>query len=180
NPLGHEVMIRGEGKIDLGGIAKGYLVDRMVLFLKSKGVSHALVNAGGTVYGWGRPFRVGIMHPRSAGLIGTVEIQDLAVSTSGDYFRFFEKEGFRYYHILNPYTGYPGRDFASVTIIDSNATEADVLSTAVMVGGKVFIPEVERRFPRVAIIGITAAGNITLNERARQIFHPLSSERLKK
>ncbi len=166
----------GEGTIDLGGIAKGYLVDMMVDECKKHRITHALINAGGTVYALGKAFRVGILHPRHSSIIGVIEVKDQAVSTSGDYFRYFEDDGVRYYHILNPFTGYPEHDFSSVTIVYPHATEADVISTAVMAGGCLLIPFIEKRFPGVAIIAIRSNSEIFLNEAARSMFQPLPTE----
>ncbi|MGQ9474048.1 MAG: FAD:protein FMN transferase, partial [Candidatus Caldatribacteriaceae bacterium] len=110
-----QVSIRGKAQLDLGGIAKGYVVDFLVSFLKSKGVKKALINAGGQVYGFGARFRVGILNPVTGGVAGYIVVDGVSVSTSGDYFRFFEEGGVRYHHVLNPMTGYPGKDFRSVT-----------------------------------------------------------------
>ncbi len=166
----------GEGKIDLGGIAKGYLVDMLIVELNKKQISPALVNAGGTVFALGKIFRVGILHPRQESLIGLVEVKDQAVSTSGDYYRFFEQNGIRYYHIINPYTGYPSHYFASVTVVYPNASQADAISTAIMAGGPDLIPIIEERFPGVAIIAIQPDGKLILNITASKIFQRESTD----
>lgn len=127
-------------QIDLGGIAKGYAVSEAVKVIKAEGVESALIDAGGDIYALGQlnghPWKVGIRNPRGEGVIGAFDISDLAVVTSGDYERFFMKDGIRYHHILDPKTGYPARGVASVTIITADATLADALSTAVFVMGK--------------------------------------------
>ena len=128
-------------RIDLGGIGKGYAVDRAVSVLKQNGISSALINFAGNIYTFGTPpgkesWVIGLQHPReSEGLLGTFEIKDKAVSTSGDYEKFFTIEGKRYSHIIDPRTGYPVKGIVSVTIVTDNATRADALSTGVFVLG---------------------------------------------
>ena len=164
------ILREGSGTIDLGGIAKGYFVDMVVSELKKNQITPALINAGGTVYALGRTFRVGILHPRQESLIGIVEVKNQAVSTSGDYYRYFEQNGIRFYHILNPFSGYPSHEFSSVTVIYSKATDADAISTAIMAGGSNLIPIIEERFPGVAIIAIQSNGKMIMNDKAHQIF----------
>jgi thiamine biosynthesis lipoprotein len=131
-----------EVKLDLGGIAKGYSVDRGIEVLQSRNISSALLNAGGDIrcIGMkpdGTPWRIGVQHPRESGILGVIELQDASVATSGDYERYFMHQGIRYHHIFLPSTGMPGRECQSVTIL-ANATEvADVLATAVFVMGPV-------------------------------------------
>ena len=128
-------------QIDLGGIGKGYAVDRAVTVLKQNGISSALINFAGNIYTFGTPpgkdsWVIGLQHPRnSEGLLGTFEIKDKAVSTSGDYEKFFTIEGKRYSHIIDPRTGHPVKGIVSVTIVTGNATRADALSTGVFVLG---------------------------------------------
>ena len=128
-------------RIDLGGIGKGYAVDRAVSVLKQNGISSALINFAGNIYTFGTPpgkesWVIGLQHPReSEGLLGTFEIKDKAVSTSGDYEKFFTIEGKRYSHIIDPRTGNPVEGIVSVTIVTGNATRSDALSTGVFVLG---------------------------------------------
>lgn len=128
-------------KIDLGAIAVGYAVDKAVKILKENGVENALVNGGGEIYAFGSPpkksaWRVGIQHPRKPnGIIGTIDLKDKAISTSGDYENYFEVNSNRYCHILDPKTGKPVRDIMGVTVVADNTISADVLSTAIMVMG---------------------------------------------
>jgi thiamine biosynthesis lipoprotein len=130
---------RGMG-IDLGGIAKGYAVDSAIRVLKGMNIKSGMVNAGGDIYVLGRkrgkPWRIGIRHPRREGeILGIVEVEDKAIVTSGDYERFFFSQGKRYHHILNPRTGYPADECQSVTIVAKKATFADGLSTGIFVMG---------------------------------------------
>ncbi|MGB5338384.1 MAG: FAD:protein FMN transferase [Gammaproteobacteria bacterium] len=127
-------------RIDLGGIAKGYAVDRSIAILQDAGIEHALVSAGGDtrVIGkrWGRPWKVGVRDPRMpTGLVTMIPLEDAAISTSGDYERYFEEDGVRYHHILNPGTGDSARAVRSVSIIGSDATTTDALSTSIFVLG---------------------------------------------
>ncbi len=126
--------------IDLGGIAKGYAVDAAVNVLKKKNIDSAMVNAGGDIYVLGRkqgkPWRIGIRHPRREGeILGIIEVEDMAIVTSGDYERFFFSGGKRYHHIINPKTGYPADECQSVTIVAKEATFADGLATGIFVLG---------------------------------------------
>ena len=126
--------------IDLGGIAKGYAVDAAVRVLKKKNIKSAMVNAGGDMYVLGRkqgkPWRIGIRHPRREGeILGTIEVEDKAIVTSGDYERFFFSGGKRYHHIINPKTGYPADECQSVTIVAKETTFADGLATGIFVLG---------------------------------------------
>lgn len=127
-------------RINLGGIAKGYAVEHGAAMLRAQGIEHAVLNAGGDtrVVGdrLGQPWIVGIRHPRIADAVVTrLPLVDEAISTSGDYERFFEADGKRYHHILNPATGQPTQGVLSVTIIGPDATMTDGLSTTVFVLG---------------------------------------------
>ncbi len=127
-------------RINLGGIAKGYAVERAAQWLRARGVAHAVLNAGGDtrVLGdrRGEPWVVGIRHPRAAAdVITRMPLIDEAISTSGDYERFFEENGERYHHIINPGTGRPTDELMSVTVIGPDAVLTDALSTTVFVLG---------------------------------------------
>ena len=127
-------------RVDFGGIAQGYAADRAALVLRQRHVKSAIIDIGGEVLTIGRspqerPWRVGIRNPRGKGIIETIELQDLAISTSGDYEKFFIVDGKRYPHIINPKTGLPAQEFASVTVVADNATFADAMSTAIAVMG---------------------------------------------
>jgi len=126
--------------IDLGGIAKGYAVDRSIEILQQAGVVNALVSAGGDtrVIGkrWDRPWNVGIRDPRNEDhIVSLIPLENSAISTSGDYERFFEEDGVRYHHILNPGTGKSASGIHSASIIGNTATNTDALSTSVFVLG---------------------------------------------
>lgn len=126
-----------QAKIDLGGIAKGYIADRLKAYLKSEGVEHALINLGGNVLALGTaydgtPFRIGIQKPfdEKNSTIDILEIEDRSVVSSGIYQRYFEKDGTIYHHILNPETGYPySNNLLQATIISDRSMDGDALST---------------------------------------------------
>ncbi len=127
--------------LDLGGIAKGYIVDRGMALLREAGIRHAFLNAGGDIALLGgkpdgTPWRIGVRHPREPGeCIAVLSLEGGAVVTSGDYERLFTAGGRSYHHILDPRSGYPAAELASVTVLAGTAMEADALSTAVFVLG---------------------------------------------
>jgi FAD:protein FMN transferase len=127
-------------RIDLGGIAKGYAVDRGIELLSQQGIEHALITAGGDsrLLGdhRGRPWHIGIQAPRDKGALAAVlPLSETAISTSGDYERYFVQDGVRYHHIISPKTGRSAGQLRSVTILGPNATRTDALSTSVFVLG---------------------------------------------
>ena len=131
--------------IDLGGIAKGYAVDRGIHILQRLGIKHALVSAGGDsrIIGdrFGKPWIVGIRHPdRKDEVIARLPLVDTAISTSGDYERYYDEDGVRYHHIIDPRTGHSARAVRSATILAATATRSDGLSkTAFVLGAEAAI-----------------------------------------
>ncbi|HHT73902.1 MAG TPA: FAD:protein FMN transferase [Firmicutes bacterium] len=138
---GKRVRIPEGSVLDLGGIAKGYIVDQARSYLVKHRMQRAIVNAGGdiSVIGArpdGTPWRVGVQNPNDPSQISwVIPLQNNSVVTSGDYQRFFIQDGARWHHILDPRTGYPARELKSVTIVAQSAARADALSTAVFVLG---------------------------------------------
>lgn len=129
-------------KVGLGGIAKGYIVDRAAQVLREAGVDAFLVQAGGDLYGRGRkpdgsPWVSGIQDPRApqGTFFATIELEDHAFSTAGDYARAFMVRGKRYHHILDPRTGYPATACRSVTVWAKDALLADAIDDAVFILG---------------------------------------------
>jgi thiamine biosynthesis lipoprotein len=128
-------------KVHLGGIGKGYAIDRSVEILRESGLTDFMVQSGGDLFLAGRrgdrPWRVGIQDPRGAPntLFAAIEITDAAFSTSGDYERFFIRDGRRYHHIIDPDTGEPAKLSRSVTIMAKSAAVSDGLSTGVFILG---------------------------------------------
>ena len=129
-------------EVHLGAIGKGYAVDQVVERLRELGVQSALVHGGGSsIYALGTPpgaaaWEVGIRHPREEGRrLGVVRLKDRAFSTSGDYEQFFEVDGQRFSHILDPRSGYPARGVWSAAVTGQNTVDTDALSTAAFVLG---------------------------------------------
>ena len=151
--------------IDLGGIAKGYAVDRCVELLREQGVTQGMVAAGGDsrIIGdrMGRPWTVGVQNPRNEReMIALLPLEDTAVSTSGDYERYFEEDGVRYHHIINPSNGDSARDVRSVTILGPEGLFTDALSTAVFVLGLDKGLGLIDELPGIDAVVVDGAGNL--------------------
>ncbi|MBN1154176.1 FAD:protein FMN transferase [candidate division KSB1 bacterium] len=133
--------LKKDMKIDLGGIAKGYVVDRAMSSLVKNGITDAMINAGGDIRTICGPMTenkrsVWIRHPRKREkLFGRFQMDTGSVATSGDYERFFISDSVRYHHIVDPKTGYPADKCVSVTIVSENLMVADAFATAVFVLG---------------------------------------------
>jgi thiamine biosynthesis lipoprotein len=152
-------------RIDLGGIAKGYAVDRAIALLQARGVAHALVTAGGDsrLIGdrFGRPWIVGIRHPDDAKRIITrIPLVDTAMSTSGDYERYFDENGVRYHHIIDPKTGHSASKVRSATILAPTAMQTDGLSKTAFVLGAEEALKIIERIPGVDAIFVTPGGKV--------------------
>ncbi|MBD3285017.1 FAD:protein FMN transferase [candidate division WOR-3 bacterium] len=135
---GDRIITNGAG-LDLSAIAKGYAVDRAAAVLADKGIRTALIDAGGDIRCVGRKqgnWIIGIKHPRNEGLLGTIEIIEGSVATSGDYENYFEIDGRRYHHLMDPRTGRPAAEVISATVIAPTALQADAWATALFVMGK--------------------------------------------
>jgi thiamine biosynthesis lipoprotein len=156
-------------ELDLGGIAKGFIVDKAAELLVREGINSAYIDAGGDIRVIGsRPdesaWRIGIRHPRNRRkVIAIVEIQNSAIVTSGDYERFFLVDDVRYHHILNPGTGMPARGLISATVLAPDAFSADALSTAVFVLGLEDGMALIESLPDVEAILITEEEDIKLS-----------------
>jgi len=152
-------------RIDLGGIAKGWAVDRGVEILRGLGIEHAMVNAGGDTRllgdRLGKPWIVGIRDPRKDHAVVTrIPLQDEAISTSGDYERFFEEDGVRYHHILVPGTGKSPGLVRSVTVIGPTATHTDGLTKPIFILGVERGMEFVRRVKDVEAVIVDNEGRI--------------------
>jgi len=152
-------------RIDLGGIAKGYAVDCGIEVLQKLGYTHALVNAGGDsrVIGdrFGRPWIVGIRHPdRQDEIITRIPLVDSAFSTSGDYERYFDENGVRYHHIIDPHTGRSASKVRSATVIASTATRTDGLSKTAFVLGAEEALRIYNQLNDVDAVLVTPQGKI--------------------
>jgi len=129
-------------KLDFGGYAKGYALDRAAAYLRAQGANNALINIGGNVIALGkrgeRNWHVGIQHPRKAGAIASLDLEDgWAIGTSGDYQRYFELDGKRYCHVLDPRSGFPAQHTQSVTVLlppgELSGTLSDVASKPIFI-----------------------------------------------
>ncbi|MCI2427375.1 FAD:protein FMN transferase [Candidatus Acetothermia bacterium] len=162
--------------ITLGGIAKGYAVDRAIKVLKESGVKRGLVDIGGDIRGFGpKSWRIAIQHPRDEyEWLDVIDLKNAAVATSGDYRRFFLLGERRVHHILNPKTGEPADRVMSVTIIAANCLDADALTTLVFVlgpeKGKELLNSLE-----VAGLIVDSHGEIIISEAWELKHQPASS-----
>jgi FAD:protein FMN transferase len=162
----HSVRFEHAGmRIDLGGIGKGYAVDHGIDILKAHGITHALVNAGGDsrIIGdrWGKPWIVAIRHPDDPNKVVTrIPLTDSAFSTSGDYERFFDENGVRYHHIIDPRTGDSARKVRSATILAPTATQTDGMSKTAFVLGPEKALEIINRMPEYDAVFVTPDGHV--------------------
>jgi thiamine biosynthesis lipoprotein len=157
----------------LGGIGKGYAVDRGVAILRQRGVTDFIVQAGGDMYVSGRrgerPWRVAIRDPRGPEdrSFAALDLTDGSFSTSGDYERFFIRDGRRYHHILDPLLGEPATGCRSVTIVADNATIADALSTGVFLLGPDEGMKLVERLPHVEAVIVSAKNEVLISSGLR-------------
>ncbi len=170
---GKMVFLEEKGmEIHLGGIIKGYLTDRGIEVLKKSGAVAGLVAVGGDVRVFGRKpdgrlWRIGIKDPRGEGVFAALSLSDAAVSTSGDYGRFFIKNGKRYHHIIDPRTGYPARGLMSVTVIAPSSAFADALATGLFVLGPERALELLKNLSLEGIL-ITSEGKVIITPGIRR------------
>jgi len=166
DPVHHTVKFEHPGmRIDLGGIGKGYAVDRGITILQGMGFKHALVTAGGDsrIIGdrLGRPWVVGIRNPDDKNKVVTrIPLVDSAMSTSGDYERFFDENGIRYHHIIDPRTGHSASKVRSATILGPTATQTDGMSKTAFVLGPEKALEIINRMPEYDAVFVTPDGRI--------------------
>lgn len=160
-----------QAKIDLGGIAKGYIADRLKDYLESEGIRHAMINLGGNVLTLGgrydgTDFRIGIQKPftEDGTVLGSLSVSDSSVVSSGDYERYFEKDGVTYHHILDPDTGYPVQnDLDQVTIISDQSVDGDALSTTCYVLGLADGMDLIQSLDGVEAIFVTKDGELHMS-----------------
>lgn len=170
-------------QIDLGGIAKGYALDRVRGILRAHGVRSAYLDLGGEVATIGHPpdapyWRIGIRDPRRPGaVVGTLELGEGAVSTSGDGEQFVIADGTRFGHIFDPRTGAPARALVSATVVAASATRADALSTAAVVLGPTAARPALRRVAAEGIfIDLEDDGRLIVATTAGARFHRLADQ----
>lgn len=168
-------------RINLGGIAKGYVVERGVDILRLNDVENAIVTAGGDsrLLGdrRGRPFMIGIRDPRKDGEVAiSVPLQEEAISTSGDYERFFDEDGIRYHHIIQPSTGEPAGGVHSATVFGPDAVMTDAMSTSVFVMGVDLGLRLIAGLPDYEGIVIDSQGRIFYSDGLMQPERPAETE----
>lgn len=175
-----------EMKIGLGGIAKGYGIDRAGRMLRDAGLRNFYIDGGGDILvaglKYGRPWRVAVRHPRngSGQFLTVVEMSDGAIVTSGDYENFRIHEGKRYHHILDPRTGKPAQGCQSVTVTAPLAETADAFATAVFVLGPKEGLRLIREQPQIEAMLVGAQGQIHLTEgfpKGNQMHGPVTTRR---
>lgn len=177
-------LARQDMRLDVGGIGKGFAADRAVAAMQAAGAAAGVVALSGDIKTFGRlpegtRFVFGIQHPRNeSAVLARVELQDEAISTAGDYERFFVRDGVRYHHILDPRTLQPARGCQSVTIIAREGTTADGLDTGIFVLGPDRGMELIERLPDVEGMIVDAEGRIRVSSglRGRLQLEPPVSE----
>jgi len=144
-------------QLDLGGYAKGYALDIALAYLRKQGINNALINIGGNIIALGKhgekPWRVGIQHPRKPNAIAMLDLESgWAIGTSGDYQRYFELNGKRYCHIIDPATGYPAKGVQAVTVLIPPQINAGTLSD--VASKPIFIAKPEIRAEAAKTMGV--------------------------
>ncbi len=156
-------------KLDWGAIAKGFAIDLASQALIEMGISSGFLNAGGDLYCWGKNpdnqgWNIGIKHPRERGYFGILSISKLGAATTGDYQRYFIRDGIRFHHVFDPRTGYPASGRQSVTVCGPETLLCDALSTALFVAKE---PEkILKKYPEYGAIIVDSAGNLSFIGKA--------------
>ena len=168
---------RQDVRLDFSAVAKGYAVDKLWELLSEAGLQAYLVEVGGEIRTRGRPsdwrdWSIGVENPDESGVAEAVPLRDAAIATSGDYRDFFEHDGRRYSHVIDPRTGWPvGHDLASVTVVSPTAARADALATAFLVLGPVAGMELAEREGIAALLAVRAdEGLEVMRSSAYQAF----------
>lgn len=176
-----QVVLPQNYEIDLGGIAKGYTSARLMQIFKKYGLSGGIVSLGGNVQTYGyksenKKWKVAVENPETSPLngdyLGVLDITDKAVITSGGYERYFEKNGKRYHHILNPKTGKPADSgLISVSIISSDGTLSDGLSTSLFIMGKQKgIKYWQKNKDKFDVVWLENDGTVTITDGIEDVF----------
>jgi len=152
--------------LTLGGVAKGYIVDRAVAILKQYGITGGIVNAGGDLKCWRNDHRywhIGIQHPRKSTILAVLKLQNGAVATSGDYQRFYIFKGKRYHHLIDPRNGRPGRLSQSATVIATTTEMADAMATAAFLMGASKAMQWANQRPDIHVLLVDASGTLHIS-----------------
>ena len=172
-------------QLDLGGYAKGYALDRAASLLRARGIANALVNIGGNVMALGskggQPWRVGIQHPRAAAPLAALDLRDgEAIGTSGDYQRYFEVDGRRYCHLLDPRSGQPAAATQALTLLippgAAAGVRSDALSKPLFLAGRDEWQPLARRLGVAQVLRIDAAGVMQVTAALRERLTMLASD----
>lgn len=166
--------------LDFGGYLKGVALDRAASLLRSQGIQHALINIGGNILALGnkqgRPWRVGIQHPRQSGPLATLELADgEAIGTSGDYQRYFEYAGERYPHLLDPRNARPAQHTQALTIVvpagDKAGTRSDALSKPLFIAGPQAWQTLARQLQIRQVLRVDREGKIQVTAPLHRRLH---------
>jgi len=166
-------LARAGMRVNLGGIGKGFAVDHGIAILQRAGFKNFTIQSGGDLFAAGlkdgRPWRFGLQDPRgpTGRTFAAVELSDSSFSTSGDYERYFMKDGRRYHHIIDPRSGMPARGCRSVTILAPNATLADGLSTGVFLLGPADGMALVNRLQNVDAVIVTSTNEVLVTPRLK-------------
>ncbi len=157
------ILLPGVG-LDWGAIAKGFGIDLASKSLVRMGISSGFINAGGDLYCWGnnpnnQSWNIGLKHPRESGFLGVLSISDLGAATTGDYQRYFVKNGIRYHHVFDPRTGYPAQGKQSVTVCGPETLICDALSTALFVSQQA--EKILEKYPDYGAIIVDSDGSLS-------------------
>jgi thiamine biosynthesis lipoprotein len=173
-------------RVNLGGIGKGYAVDRAVEILRKRGLENFMIQAGGDLYVSGqkgdRPWRLGIRDPRGPAdkIFAALDLSNGTFSTSGDYERFFLKDGRRYHHIIDVRVGQPARECRSVTLVTDRAVIADALAKGVFILGPEAGMALIERLPHVEGVIVSAKNEVLvssgLKDRLVRLAPPTDGE----
>jgi thiamine biosynthesis lipoprotein len=182
DPTAHTAYLTRAGmRAHLGGIGKGYAIDRVSTIFRSRGLHNFMIQFGGDLYVAGtrgpRPWHLAIQDPRgpTGDYFAAIELSDASFSTSGDYERFFMRNGIRYHHILDTKTGQPARSCRSVTIVARHAMLADALSTGVFVMGPTAGMALIERLPDVEGVIVSNTNQVLVSsglEHRLQVIKP--------
>ncbi|MFA7239119.1 MAG: FAD:protein FMN transferase [Sulfuricellaceae bacterium] len=174
-------------QLDLGGYAKGYALDVAAAYLRAQGVKGALINIGGNILALGKrggqPWRVGIQHPRKPSAMAVLEMKDgEAVGTSGDYQRFFELDGKRYCHVIDPRSGYPVQGVQAVTVVIAPGkmagTLSDVASKPLFIAGVAGWRAAAGRMGLAQALLIDARGEIHITAALKKRLHFIENDQV--
>jgi len=162
--------------LDFGGFAKGYAVQQVIDHIKELGATNAIINVGGDLHAIGnkagQPWRIGIRNPRGQGILASIAVEGSeSVFTSGDYERFYEYEGKRYHHILDPKTGFPAQGVSSVTVAHASPATADAAATALFVAGPAHWQRIAKQMDLRYVMLIDDKGVVYMTPEMQQRIH---------